>query len=67
MLTAFKLLASAIPRFFIHFYLQAIQKLIETAEQIDNCHQLKYAFIIEAKFPHRGSMDGDSVLTTHHG
>lgn len=46
MRTAFVSLASAIPGLLVHLDLEAVQELVESAEQVDHGHELKHGSII---------------------
>jgi len=48
MLTAFKILSSPIPGFFVCFDLQPIHQLIEATEQVHNRHKFEHRLVIES-------------------
>ena len=59
-------LASAMPRLLISLNLQAAHQLAESAEQIDNGHQLENRVIVQPQLPHRGSVYFQSVVAAVH-
>ena len=58
--------SSPVPRLLVGFDLEPIHEPVESTEEIDDGHQLKDAFVVETELPHRGSMDGQSVVTRVH-
>ncbi len=64
--TAFEALPSPEPRFFVEFQLETLVEVIEPAEEVDHGHQFENPFIVQAEFPHRGSVNGNSVVASQH-
>ncbi len=46
--------------------METLIEVIEPAEEVDHGHQFKNPFIVQAKFPRRGSVNGDSVVASQH-
>ena len=67
MRTAFGMLTSTIPRFFIWLDPQAIHQLVKPAEEINHLHELEQPFVIQSQLMHRRSVDILSILAAHHG
>ena len=55
--------SSPVPGLFVGFDLQAIVELVKTDEEIDDGHEFENALVVKAQLPHRGSVDGYSVVT----
>ena len=60
-------LASAVPWFFVGLDLKTFQEIVKATEKVDHRHQFDDCFIVQPQLPHRGSVDMDSILTTHDG
>ena len=64
--TALDQLSSTVPWLIVHFHLKTRQQFVQSAEQIHDSHKLQDSLVIQALLPHRGSMDRDSVVASHH-